>query len=151
MYISRHIEDNISWLYPGSILNINLNAKLAICFMKNRPGHMDASNDTSLILDTSGNVIAINKPAAKRFGKTVKELLGANIFKEMPEMTAAQAKEAIDEVIATGKPLELVSVPAGRPLTIKLCPIRDAQGKVARIAANARDVTGNREKPSRSK
>ncbi len=112
---------------------------------------LDASNDTSLILDTSGNVIAINKPAAKRFGKTVKELLSANIFKEMPEMTVAQAKEAIDEVIATGKPLELVAVPAGRPLTIKLYPIRDAQGKVARIAANARGVTGSREKPSGSK
>jgi PAS domain S-box-containing protein len=112
---------------------------------------LDASNDTSLILDTSGNVIAINEPAAKRFGKTVKELIGANVFKEMPEMTVAQAKEAIHEVIATGKPLELVAVPAGRPLAISLYPIRDAQGKVARIAANARDFTGNRENPSRSK
>jgi PAS domain S-box-containing protein len=101
---------------------------------------LDVSNDTSLILDTSGNVIAINEPAAKRFGKTVKELLGANIFKEMPEMTAAQSKEAIDEVIATGKPIELVAIPAGRPLAIRLYPIRDARGKVARIAANARSL-----------
>jgi PAS domain S-box-containing protein len=101
---------------------------------------LDASNDTSLILDTTGNVIAVNEPAAKRFGKTVKELLGANIFKEMPEMAAAQAKEALEEVVTTGKPLELVAVPAGRPLAIKLYPIRDTRGKVARIAANARSL-----------
>jgi PAS domain S-box-containing protein len=101
---------------------------------------LDASNDTSLILDTSGNVIAINEPAAKRFGKTVKELLGANILKEMPDKTAAQARAAINEVISTGKPLELVAGPSGRPLAISLYPIRDAQGKVARIAANARNL-----------
>ena len=112
---------------------------------------LDASNDTSLILDTSGNVIAINKPAARRFGKTVKELMGANIFMEMPGMAAAQAKEAVDEVISTGKPLELVAVPAGRPLIIKLYPIRDAQGKVARIAANARDLPDDGKKPAGSK
>jgi len=101
---------------------------------------LDASNDTSLILDTEGNVIAINESAARRFGKTVKELMGSNIFREMPEAAAAQAQQGVDQVISTGRPVELVAVPAGRPLAIKLYPIRDAQGKVARIAANARDL-----------
>ena len=112
---------------------------------------LDASNDTSLILDTSGNVIAINEPAAKRFGKTVKDLLGANILKEMPDKTAAQARAAMNEVIGTGKPLELVAGASGRPLAISLYPIRDAQGKVARIAANARDLTDTKENPSRNR
>lgn len=101
---------------------------------------LDVSNDTSLILDTSGNVIAVNEPAARRFGKTVKELMGSNIFEQMPQKAAAQAKEALEQVIATRSPLEILSVPAGRPLAIKLYPIRDAQGSVARVAANARSA-----------
>lgn len=112
---------------------------------------LDASNDTSLILDTSGNVIAINEPAARRFGKSVKKLKGSNIFMEMPGMAAAQAKEAMNQVISTGKPLELVAVPAGRPLVIKLYPIRDTQGKVARVAANARDLKDDNKKPARGR
>jgi PAS domain S-box-containing protein len=102
---------------------------------------LDASNDTSLLLGTDGIVIAINEPAAKRFGKTVKALMGTNIFKEMPARTSAQAEEAINKVIGTGKPVQIVAKPMGKPLSISLYPIRDALGKVSRIAANARDVT----------
>jgi len=102
---------------------------------------LDASNDTSLLLDTSGIVIAINEPAARRFGKSVKALTGINIFREMPPRTSAQAEDAIRQVIKTGKPVQIVAKPMGRPLSISLYPIRDARGKVFRIAANARDVT----------
>jgi PAS domain S-box-containing protein len=102
---------------------------------------LDASNDTSLLLDTTGTVIAINEPAARRFGKSVKALMGTNIFKEMPHRTSAQAEEAITRVIETGKPVQIVAKPLGKPLSISLYPIRDVRGKVSRIAANARDIT----------
>jgi PAS domain S-box-containing protein len=108
---------------------------------------LDASNDTSLLLDTSGIVIAINEPAARRFGKTVKELMGTNILNEIPSKTAAQIREAVHEVISRCKPVQLVAEPLGKPLAIGLYPIRDVQGKVARIAANARDLTGRNNLP----
>lgn len=102
---------------------------------------LDASNDTSLLLDTAGNVIAVNEAAALRFGKSARELQGANIFQKMPGRTADQAHAALQEVMDRSAPVTIVANPLGKPLSITLFPIRDMQGNVTRIAANARDVT----------
>lgn len=102
---------------------------------------LDVSSDTSLLLDASGNVIAINEPAAKRFGKSVKELQGANILDYMRRDVSEQIKTSIDRVIKTKRPVLLVVSPSDTPVSIKMYPISDMQGHVSRIAVNARDVT----------
>ncbi len=100
---------------------------------------LDASSDTSLLLDAEGNVIAINEPAAKRFGKGARELLGANILDYMRKDVSAEIRSAMEKVIGTGEPFQFLVQPSDVPVTIRMYPVRDMQGHVSRIAVNARD------------
>jgi PAS domain S-box-containing protein len=102
---------------------------------------LDVSSDTSMLLDISGNVIAINEPAARRFGKKAKDLLGANIFQEIPEDASSRIQASFVRLIRTVKPVQLVAEPQGKPLSIRMYPIRDLHGKVTRVAVNAKKVT----------
>jgi PAS domain S-box-containing protein len=99
---------------------------------------LDASSDSSAVLDVSGNVIAINDSAARRFGKEARELLGTNIFGQIPPVASARIKAAFDKVVLTSEPVQLVAEPLGWPIMFRMYPIRDAQGKVSRIAVNAK-------------
>jgi PAS domain S-box-containing protein len=101
---------------------------------------LDASSDSSALLDVSGSVIAVNEPAARRFGKNAKELMGTNIFDQLPPAASAQVREAFEKVVGTAEPAELVAWPLGWPLMIRLYPIKDAQGKVSRVAVNAQKI-----------
>lgn len=100
---------------------------------------LDVSSDTSLLLDTEGNVISINEPAAKRFGKSARDLLGANILDYMRKDVAAEIRSALEKVISLGEPFQLQVEPSDVPVSIRMYPVRDMQGKVSRIAVNARD------------
>jgi PAS domain S-box-containing protein len=48
---------------------------------------LDASTDSSLVLDVSGNVVAANETAARRFGKNAGELIGTHIFGHIPRFS----------------------------------------------------------------
>lgn len=100
---------------------------------------LDVNSDTSLLLDVAGNVIAINEPAARRFGKSARELLGSNILNYMRKDVASGIRAALEKVIGSGKPFQFLVEPSDVPVSIRMYPIRDMQGKVSRIAVNARD------------
>jgi PAS domain S-box-containing protein len=101
---------------------------------------LDASSDSSALLDESGNVIAINESAARRFGKDAKELMGGNIFDHIPP-NSPQIKASFDQVVLLAEPVQLVAEPLGRPLMFRMYPIKNAQGKVTRVAVNAKSIT----------
>ena len=101
---------------------------------------LHASSDTSLLLDTTGKVIAINEPAAKRFGKNAKALMGSNIFAEIPSDASEHIRSYFKQVIARSQPVRITAEPSGRPISITMYPVKNAEGKVTRIAVNARSI-----------
>ncbi|HNY63986.1 MAG TPA: PAS domain S-box protein [Deltaproteobacteria bacterium] len=101
---------------------------------------LDAFSDSSAVLDVSGSVIAINEPAARRLGKDARELMGTCLFDRFPPESAAQIRTAFERVVSTSEPVQLVAEPMGKPIIFRMYPIRDALGKVSRVAVNAKQV-----------
>jgi len=105
---------------------------------------LDAITETVTLLDTEGTVLASNEVAARRLGLTVDELEGRNLFDQFPPGAAKPRKEAIDEVIQTGKAVRVDIDDNGRILDSHCYPLLDGQGKVIQVAVFAADVTDRR-------
>ncbi len=57
----------------------------------------------------------------------------------MRKDVASGIRAALEKVIGSGKPFQFLVEPSDVPVSIRMYPIRDMQGKVSRIAVNARD------------
>ena len=102
---------------------------------------LDAITEIVTLIDTEGTVLASNEVAARRLGLTVDELEGRNLFDQFPPGAAKPRKEAIDEVIQTGKAVRVDIDDNGRILDSHCYPLLDGQGKVIQVAVFAVDVT----------
>lgn len=102
---------------------------------------LNAPTEAALLLDKDGNILALNRTAAKRFGKDIHELIGSCVFDYSPPDAAATRRSHHDWVARVGKPFRFEDKRQGRWLNNNLYPVFDGKGKVARIAVFSRDVT----------
>ncbi|MGE5503807.1 MAG: ATP-binding protein [Actinomycetota bacterium] len=102
---------------------------------------MNASADAALLLDADGIVRAANQALARRFARSVDDLVGAQFFDLLPAGLAATRRTACDEVIATGKPQCIKDERAGLVLENMIYPVFGAEGGVTRVAIYSRDIT----------
>lgn len=102
---------------------------------------LNAPDDRALLLDTKGQIQAINKTAAKALGGTIEELIGLNAYDLIPPQLAKERKVYHDQVVRTGKSLRYEDLRDDRCMDTTIDPVRNAQGKVARVAVVSRDMT----------
>lgn len=97
--------------------------------------------DIALLLTPEGTVLAANETAARRFQRSVAELLGLNIFDLFPPEVAALRRRKMEEVLRTGKIIQFEDEFAGRVIGSILYPVFDQAGQVACIGVYAFDIT----------
>jgi len=64
---------------------------------------LNSPQETVALLDTDGNVLAINQNGAKRFDLSPEEMVGQNIYTLLPEPVSSQRKKLITDVMQTGQ------------------------------------------------
>jgi PAS domain S-box-containing protein len=102
---------------------------------------LNASSDSVLLLDTNGIILAVNKSAALRLGKSAGELIGLRCYDLFPPEIAERRKAYNETVIRSGKPVTFKDKRGGCLFSSTVYPVLDTEGKVARLAVFARDIT----------
>jgi len=102
---------------------------------------LDAIPDTTLLIDTEGNILVMNKAGADRMGRKVDEIIGRNFRELFPDDIYKLRQSKVREVIRTGNVVSYEDERDGIYFDTCMCPVFDAQGKVERLAIFARDIT----------
>ncbi|MBC8431062.1 MAG: response regulator [Desulfobacterales bacterium] len=105
---------------------------------------LNAINDIALLLDTDGTVLDSNAIALQRLGKSADKLVGKCIYDFFPPPLAEPTKNAVSEVIRTGKPFCMEFEQESRIYDSQVYPICDAQGKAIQIGVISSDITERR-------
>lgn len=104
-------------------------------------GLMKATQETLLLVDTTGTVIMANEVVARRLDTSVEALVGSNLYSHLSPDVAMSRKAAHDGVVATGQPIHFVDAREGRYYESHVYPVFSGDGAVSRIAIFAHDVT----------
>lgn len=110
---------------------------------------VDALPGAALLFDRDGSVHSINRFALAELELTAAEALGHNIATLLPPSLVDMWQVQLDAAVAQGEPVAWDQPWAGRIYRNTVIPLRDARGKVTRIAAFAEDVTATREAAAR--
>jgi len=109
----------------------------------------NAATESILLLDPVGTVLTLNETAARRFGKTVGEMLGAKITDlradVFPPSVVEYRTRRIAEVVLTGQAIRCEDERAGRCFDTNAYPVFGIDGKVQRIAIFSKDITERKE------
>jgi len=110
---------------------------------------LNAPIEAATLVDTSGIILAANTTTAKRFERSMDELVGLCIYDLWPPAVAKSRKAQVDKVFLLGAPMRFEDEHEGRYFDHSLYPVSDAQGKVAGIAVYIRDITHRKQAEDR--
>jgi len=102
---------------------------------------LNATRDTIALIDKEGRIIKINVDGAKRFNKTMDEIVGKNVYSLLPAKLAGSRKKQIDGVFNSGKPALFEDVRNNCHYENKIYPIFDDDGKVSKVGIFAIDIS----------
>jgi len=105
---------------------------------------INATRETLLLVDLEGKILVSNKTNAQRVGRSVRELIGASMYEDFPPDVAARRKAEYDKVVRTGQPVHFFDERAGRAYESYGYPVFDNEGRVAKVAIFAADITGRK-------
>lgn len=102
---------------------------------------LNAPADSVLLIDQEGIILDLNQTAADRLGKSVADLIGANLYDQLPADVAERRRAESDAILASGQPCHQEDLHAGTWYDNILYPVADEQGRATRLAIVARDIT----------
>jgi PAS domain S-box-containing protein len=102
---------------------------------------MNASTETSILIDAEGRFLTINKCGAERLGKTPEELIGTSMYDLFSLKLRKVRKARVEEVIRTKKPIRFFDERKGIFFDNNLHPLFDSSRNVIQIAIFGRDIT----------
>jgi PAS domain S-box-containing protein len=105
---------------------------------------LNATNDAAFLLDSHGTVLGMNENGARRFNRSIEEMLGKCIYDVFPVSLLAERMGHLEQVFQTGIPLKYDAERDGLWMENTIYPIFDSQGNVAKIAVFSRDITRQR-------
>jgi PAS domain S-box-containing protein len=106
---------------------------------------LNAPTEGALLLDTEGVILALNRTAADRFGKTPEQIIGRCAFDLFQPDIATKRRAHHEEAVRTGKPVRYEDQRDGRWLNNNLYPVFDSTGRVVRVAVFSSDVTDQKQ------
>ncbi|MGE4292910.1 MAG: sigma 54-interacting transcriptional regulator [Desulfovibrio sp.] len=101
----------------------------------------NATADSIMLLDLSGNILAINSTGATRLGRNAEELRGVNCFELFPREIVEARRAAFLEAKTTGRLVVVQDEREGLHLENHLYPVLDRAGRVRQVAVYSKDVT----------
>ena len=107
-------------------------------------GLLDATQESLLLLDSEGIIIAVNRTAAHRNQRTPKELVGTNRFDILPQNLRESRKAHFSNVLQTGNPADFEDVRDGMVFHHIYHPVQDKIGAIIGVAIFAQDITERR-------
>jgi PAS domain S-box-containing protein len=102
---------------------------------------LNAPNESALLLDTRGTILALNETAALRFGKNTDEVVGLCAYDLMPRNVSRLRKAKLAKVVRLKEPMCFEDEREGRVYDQRVYPVFDSKGKVTAVAVYAQDVT----------
>ncbi len=102
---------------------------------------MNAVTDSFLLVDREGCLLALNEPFAKKYGHTVAEISGTNVFDLFDPDTARQRRDIVGEAVLKRSAVTFTDEKDGYFYQHHIYPITDQKGEVTRVAISASDVT----------
>jgi PAS domain S-box-containing protein len=102
--------------------------------------------ESLLLLNSQGRVLTCNETAAKRSGRSVRELVGGVLVNCLPSVASPDSREQrmaeVSEVLHSGEPIHFTEEHDGLVFEHVLCPILDEGGQAAGdVVIFSRDVT----------
>jgi PAS domain S-box-containing protein len=102
---------------------------------------LNAATESVFLMDVDGRVIATNETTARRIGKDVTDLIGANIYDFLPPDVAASRQKQVNIVSNERKPVHFEDQRFGIWVENSIYPIFDPDGQIRRVAIYGRDIT----------
>lgn len=104
-------------------------------------GLLDATQESLLLLNREGIIVAINRTAASRYQRTPKELIGKNSFDMLPENLRESRRSHFNNVLQTGEPTDFEDKQDGMSFYNSFYPVQDKTGEIIGVAIFGQDVT----------
>jgi PAS domain S-box-containing protein len=104
-------------------------------------GLLDATQESLLLLDKEGTIIASNQTAAQRFNKSSDELRGTSLFSLWPQNILESRRAHFDKVLQTGNPADFEDNRDGMIFHHIYYPVQDKEGAIMGVAIFAQDIT----------
>jgi PAS domain S-box-containing protein len=104
-------------------------------------GLLDATQETLLLLDGEGIVLAANKTSAQRIQMSPDEMVGRSIFEILPAESRESIKAHFDLVMKQGSPVEVEEIHDGVNFDSIYYPVVDKTDALIGVAVFAQDVT----------
>jgi PAS domain S-box-containing protein len=104
-------------------------------------GLLDATQESLLLLDSEGIIVAVNQTAARRNQRTPQELVGTNRFDILPQNLRESRKAHFNNVLQTGNPADFEDVRDGMVFHHIYYPVSDKSGAIIGVAIFAQDIT----------
>jgi len=104
-------------------------------------GLLDATQESLLLLDSEGIIIAVNKTAAHRLHRRPEELVGINRFDILPQDLRESRKAHFNNVLQTGNPADFEDVRDGMVFHQLYYPVQDKTDTIIGVAIFAQDIT----------
>ena len=105
---------------------------------------LDSLGDVAALLDTRGCFLDVNTALAQRLDRNANELVGACAWDMFPPDVAERRASYFNRAIHSGGLVSFEDERAGRWHETVYYPIRDAQGKVVKVALLSRDITSRK-------
>jgi PAS domain S-box-containing protein len=102
---------------------------------------INAIQESSMLIEPDGTIIAINETMARRFMMTAETMIGANAFSILPSDVAAQRKAHIDEVLQSRNLAQWEDEHNGRTMAITAYPVLSPDSRAVRVAIFSQDIT----------
>ena len=104
-------------------------------------GLLDATQESLLLLDSSGNVVAVNTTAARRFQKAPDEIAGTDFFNLLPGEVGNTRRAYFDRVMRSGNLVDFEDTLDGVVFKSRFYPVKDKNGQLAGVALFSEDIT----------
>ncbi len=108
-------------------------------------GLLDATQESLLLLDKEGTIIAVNKTAARRHHRRPEELIGQNRFDILPQDLRESRKVRFNNVLQTGHPADFEDVWNGMVFHHNYYPVQDKTGATIGVAIFAQDISDRKQ------
>ena len=102
---------------------------------------INTTRETLLLIDPEGNILLANETVAQRLGLSTRELIGNSLYEHFPPEVAVRRKAELDKVVRTGQPVRFMDERADRTYESYGYPVFDNEGRVAKVAIFAVDIT----------
>ena len=104
-------------------------------------GLLDATQESLLLLDREGTILAVNQTAADRLEQKPADLVGTNRFDLLPEDVQKSRKEMFSKVLQTGRPADFEDIRDGIVFRSRYYPVKDKADETVGVAIFAQDIT----------